>query len=111
MQMDTRVRILTFSTTTKTSRTTVRHKLIRRSSLRPVCVALVEEASRGLLECFQATSSIVVTTYRANILTHRVNLVQHTTRQGVVFMILRVSTPLSCVAHVGAVKMFRTSTP
>ena len=52
-----------------------KHKLTRQSSLRPVCVAHVEEASLGLLERFRAKWKIAVKTYRASILTHRVNLV------------------------------------
>ena len=57
----------TFSTTTKTSRTTVTHKLTHRSSPRPVCAALVEGASLGFVELYQAMSNFVVKTLQPKI--------------------------------------------
>ena len=48
--MDSPVPISTLYTTTRTSRTTVRHRQIHRSSLHPVCVVLVEGVRVGLLE-------------------------------------------------------------
>ena len=95
----------TFSTTTKTSRTTVTHKLTHRNSQRPVCAALVEEVRAGLLEqSNRAKLRIVVKTYQANNLTRRVNLVRHTMYPDVDSTILRVSTRQSCV--VNAVEVF-----
>ena len=63
----------TFSTTTRTSRTTVRHKQTHRSSPRPVCVALVEEVRPGLVERNQAKLRIVVKTHQPIIWTHRIS--------------------------------------
>ena len=109
--MDIRAPTLTFSTTTKTSCTTVRHKLTRRSSLRPVCAALVEEVRLGFLEHFQAMSKVVVKTHQPNIWTHRISLVQHTTPRDVLCTTLQISTPHSSVVCAVEVSRRHSSIP
>ena len=81
--MDILVPTSTLSTTTKTSRTTVRHKLTRRSSPRPRCAVLAEEVRLGPRNNYPTKrhSKIVAKTHQPNIWTHRISLAQCTTHQ------------------------------